>query len=91
MTVTEPLETSTEASIRASLAAHSRWAKVTDRAAATSAMRQGFIDKLYREARERLGPNATDKAVAQAAENALQAHYARMRLNSLKVRRAKKS
>lgn len=72
---------------RGILAANSRWAKDPDRAGATARMRQGFIDKLQREARERLGPGATDEQVIKAADSALKAHYARMRLNSLKSRR----
>ena len=72
---------------RGSLAAHARWAKDPDRVGATAKMRAGFIDKLRREARERLGPGATDDQVTKAADSALQAHYARMRLNSLRSRR----
>lgn len=78
-----------ESSLKASIAAHSRWANVTDRAAATRPMRDGFEAKLLREARERLGPDATDQQVAEAAENARKAHYARMQLKSLQVRQAK--
>jgi hypothetical protein len=54
-------------------------------------MRQAFLDKLHREARERLGPAATDEQVAKAADSALKAHYARMRLRSLKARRKKEA
>jgi hypothetical protein len=72
---------------RATIAAHSRWASEPNRTAATSALRAGFLAKLQREARDRLGPAATDEQVAAAAENALKAHYARMRLNSIQTRR----
>ncbi len=51
-------------------------------------MRTGFLDKLRREARERLGSAATDEQITKAVNNALGAHYARMRLASLKARRA---
>jgi hypothetical protein len=78
-------------SLRASIAANTRWAGEPDRTAATAGMRAGFLDKLQREAREKLGPGATDEQVAAAAENALKAHYARMRLNSLKTRRARRA
>jgi len=72
---------------RAQLAANTRWAGETDRTAATAGPRAGFFAKLSREARERLGPDATDEQVAKAADSALKAHYARMRFNSLKARR----
>jgi hypothetical protein len=78
-------------SLRASIAANTRWAGEPGRTAATAGMRAGFLDKLQREAREKLGPGATAEQVAAATENALKAHYARMRLNSLKTRRARKS
>jgi hypothetical protein len=72
---------------RATIAAHAKWANETDRTGATAALRAGFLGKLQREAREKLGPAATDEQVAKAADNALKAHYAKMRLNSLKARR----
>lgn len=76
-----------EASARGSIAAHSMWANTVDRTGRTAALRRGFLEKLQREARERLGPAATDAEVAKSAENALKEHYARMRLNSLKARK----
>lgn len=76
---------------RAQLAANTRWSAEADRTAATAPMRQAFLDKLHREARERLGPAATDEQVAKAADSALKAHYARMRLRSLKARRKKEA
>jgi hypothetical protein len=72
---------------RAQIAANTRWAGETDRTAATAGLRAGFFAKLSREARERLGPDATDEQVARAADSALKAHYARMRLRSLQARR----
>lgn len=62
-----------------SAVAHIRWAKVTDRTAATQAMRDGFLEKLRRDARELLGPEASDAAVTRSADSLLKAHYARMR------------
>ena len=76
------------ARVRASVASNTRWAAEPDRTAATARMRAGFIEKLHREAREQLGPNATDEQVIKAADSALKAHYARMRLKSLMSRRA---
>jgi len=75
------------ARLRASIGANARWAAVADRNAATAPARRGFFDKLEREAREKLGPEATDQQVARAADNALKAHYARMQMNSLIKRR----
>lgn len=72
---------------RASIAGNTRWANEPNRTAATAKMRTGFIDKLRRDAREKLGPGATDEQVTAAAENALKAHYAKMRLNSILSRR----
>jgi hypothetical protein len=71
---------------RGVLGANARWAAEPDRTRATAGARQGFLDKLQREAREKLGPAATDEQVAKAADNALKAHYAKMRLNSLLTR-----
>jgi hypothetical protein len=55
------------------------WARTQDRAARTAAARAGLIAKFEREARERLGPHASARQVADAAESARKAHYARMR------------
>ena len=60
------------ARMRGTLAAHSRWASEPDRTSATAKMRAGFLGKLQREAREELGPGATDEQVAKLADNALQ-------------------
>lgn len=76
---------------RARIAGNTYWANVTDRTAATAKMRQGFVDKKLREARERLGPGATDDQVTKSAQNAIQAHYATMRKNSLLNRQAAKA
>ncbi len=72
---------------RPSIAGNTRWASDPNRTAAPAKMRAGFIDKLQREARAALGPGATDEQVAKAADNALKAHYAKMRLNSIIARR----
>lgn len=67
---------------KASLAANTRWGREKDRTAATAPARQGFLDKLYREAREDLGPDATDEQLAKAVDNKLAAHAARMRMKA---------
>lgn len=73
---------------QARVAAHQSWANTPDRGARTSAARQGFLARLEREARERLGPDASDRAVADAAESALKAHYARLSAAGVAARRA---
>jgi len=67
-------------STRARLAAHQSWANTPDRAARATAGYQGLLARFEREARERLGPAASDADVAAAAESAKTAHYARLRL-----------
>jgi hypothetical protein len=72
----------------ARLAAHESWANTPDRAARTSAARAGRLAKFEAEARERLGPDASDDAVAAAAESARKAHYARMSRAGVEARKA---
>jgi hypothetical protein len=75
-------------SAAARLAAHESWAATQDRAARTAPARAGLLAKFEREARERLGPGATARQVADAAESASKAHYARMAAASAAARRA---
>jgi hypothetical protein len=65
-------------SATARVAVYQSWANTGDRAARTEAARSGLAAKFEREARERLGPDATDRQVADAADAARRAHYARM-------------
>jgi hypothetical protein len=65
-------------SASARIAAHQSWANTPDRAARTAPARSGFLDSLLRQARERLGPGASDAQVADAAESARKAHYQRL-------------
>ena len=65
-------------SAAARAAAHTSWANTTDRTARTEPARAGLLAKFEREARERLGDSATERQVADAAESARKAHYARM-------------
>lgn len=51
--------------------------------------RTGLLARFEREARERLGPHASDLAVADAAESACKAHYARLSEVGLAARRAR--
>lgn len=62
----------------ARMAAHTSWARTADRTARTSGARRGLQAKFEREAREQLGPGATDRQVADAAESARRAHYQRL-------------
>jgi hypothetical protein len=74
-------------SAAARAAAHESWARTADRAARTSAARAGLMARFEREARERLGPQATPRQVADAAESARRAHYARLAAKSVAARR----
>lgn len=69
-------------------AAHESWARTPDRAARTSAARAGLLARFEREARERLGPDASDADVARAAESAKSAYYARISRAGVQARRA---
>jgi len=47
-----------------------------------------MLGKFTREARERLGPDATERQVARAAEKAHKAFYARLSATGVAARRA---
>jgi hypothetical protein len=68
-------------------AAHESWARTADRTARTAPGRTGFLARFEREARERLGPNASDRAVAEAAESARKAYYVRLSAAGVAARR----
>jgi hypothetical protein len=63
---------------QARLAAHESWARTPDRAARTASARAGLMARFDREARERLGPDASDRQIADAAESAKKAYYSRL-------------
>lgn len=65
-------------SAQARIAALEGWAQTADRTARTQAMRDGLEAKFIREARDRLGPDATERQVLDAADAARRAHYSRM-------------
>lgn len=73
------------------VAAHESWARTPDRAARTAAARQGLEAKFEREARERLGPAATDRQVADAAAAGRKAYYARFAAAGVATRRARRA
>jgi len=56
------------------------------RLARTSAARTGLLAKFEREAREKLGPGASERDVALAADAAKAAHYRRMSAASAAAR-----
>jgi hypothetical protein len=72
----------------ARIAAHESWARTPDRSARTAAARQGLTARFEREARERLGPDASDRQVADAAESARKAFYSRLSAAGLRARAA---
>jgi hypothetical protein len=80
--------TDTITSSQRRLAALSRWDKVADRSAETRPMRDGRIRKLRDQVLEEF-PGLTDEAeITSRVERKLKLHFERMRLNSLKTRRA---
>ena len=74
-------------SAAARLAAHESWARTPDRAARTAPAARGLLARFEREARDRLGPAASDQQVAAAADSARKAHYARMSAAGVAARR----
>lgn len=82
-------ETPSELSMRQQAAAHSRWAKETDRSAATEPARRGLLDRFEREVdpEGRLTPTERQRR----AESARRAFYVRMALKSAQARRKKRA
>lgn len=74
-----------ERTLRAKLAAHSRWAKVDDRAEETAAGRAAFELRFLREVdpENKLDP----KERLKRAENARKAYFAKLALKSAVARR----
>jgi hypothetical protein len=77
--------TPTERSSRARLAAHARWARTPDRAAATAEQRAAFLDRFERE----VDPDGTlaPEVRAMLAANARSAYFGQLALRSAKARR----
>jgi hypothetical protein len=78
-------------SAAARLAAHESWAQTADRSARTAPARAALSARFEGEARERLGPAATERQVADAAESARRAHFARLSAAAHAARRAPSS
>ena len=70
------------------LAAYESWARTPDRSARTSPGRQGLLARFEREARDLLGPEASDRAVAEAAEARRRAYYAQLSAAGVAARAA---
>jgi hypothetical protein len=86
-----PADDRKKRSITARIAAYESWANTADRSARTAPARLGLLNKFEREARERLGPSATDRQVADAAESARRAHYTRLSVAGVAARRRRTS
>lgn len=69
-----------ERRLKASLAAHSRWARTTDRTAATAAAREGLLLKFERQV-DPLGELLPAER-SRRAKNAAKAHMQRMSLKA---------
>jgi len=74
---------------QARIAAHESWARTPDRAARTAPARDGLEARFQREARQALGDDATDRQVADAAESARKAYYARLSAKGVAARQAR--
>ena len=72
---------------KARIAAHKSWANTADRSARSASGQTGLLAKFEREARQRLGPGATDAQVAAAAESARKAHFAELSAKGVAARR----
>ena len=81
--------TPTQRSLRASIAAHTRWSK-EDPAANAARGQAGLLARFEREARA-ADPTLTDAEVARRAEAARRAHMQRMAFASSKARAARKA
>jgi hypothetical protein len=76
-------------SASARVAAQDSWARTPGRAArARPAHNNNMLAKFTREARERLGPDATERQVAKAAESARKAFYKRLSAAGVAARKA---
>ena len=72
----------------ARVVAHDPRPRTPDRAGRTKPSRNNMLAKFTREARERLGPDATERQVARAAESARKAFYARLSAAGVAARKA---
>jgi hypothetical protein len=77
--------TSTERTLRASIAANESWARCDDRTARTAPARRAMLDKFEKQ----VDPDGTllPAERQKRAENARKAHYKRLALKSAQARR----
>lgn len=75
--------------LHAQVAAHSRWSREEDRAAATGKARAAFIDRFERE----VDPDGVlpPQERARRAESAKKAYFKRLQIKSAEARRAKRA
>ena len=80
--------TPSERVLRARIGGHSKWAKTSDRTAATATARQAFLNRFEKQ----VDPDGVlDPAErARRAESARKAHFTRLALRSAQARRARK-
>lgn len=77
-----------ERALRGRIAAHTRWAGIADRSAATAPARAGLRDRFLRQARQQFG-DLPEHELAVRAEHLRKAFYARLALASAKARSAR--
>lgn len=77
-------------STTARIRAHQSWAKTADRSARTAPAVRGLAERFVKEARKNLGPDATERQVADAAESARKAFYAKLSADGHAARQAKR-
>jgi len=77
--------TPSERSLRARLAAHTSWARTSDRSARTAPARRAALQRFERQV-DPDGVLAPDER-AQRAQQAMRAHMARLALRSVQARR----
>lgn len=84
-----PASSPSERALISRIAAHSRWASTTDRAAATAKARDAFNDRFTRQVDPNGELDPTERAIR--AENARKAHFTRLALKSAQSRRRGKA
>lgn len=70
------------------LGAYASWARTPDRSARSASGYTGLLARFERRARELLGPDASEKAVADAADSLRKDHYQRMSAAGVAARRS---
>ena len=70
------------------LGGYESWSRTPDRAARSAQGYSGLLARFEREARERLGPDASERAVADAADSLRKAHFQRLSARGVAARQA---